>query len=69
MANGILENQLPNSILGLGGQTPRQNPGADPDSTLHNQSSLNNTPPILRPASELDLNGVTPTKYLDNPPR
>ena len=69
MANGILDNQLPNSILGLGGQTPGQNPGADPDSTLHNQSSLNNTPPILRPASELDLNGVTPTKYLDNPPR
>lgn len=69
MANGILDNQLPNSILGLGGQTPGQNPGADPDSTLHNQSSLNNTPPISRPASVLDLNGATPTKYLDNPPR
>ena len=69
MANGILTDQLPNSVLGLGGQTPGQNPGADPDSTLHNKSSLNNTPPISRPASVLDLNGVTPPKYLDNPPR
>jgi len=68
MANGILTDQLPNSNLGLGGQTPGQNPGADPESTIHNQSSLNNTPPILRPASELDLNGVTPPKYSDNPP-
>tara|TARA_B110000977_G_C10827533_1_gene396742 strand:+ start:182 stop:391 length:210 start_codon:yes stop_codon:yes gene_type:complete len=68
MANGILSNQLPNSNLGLGGQTPGQNPGADPESTLHSESSLNNNPAILRPASELDLNGVTPPKYSDNTP-
>ena len=68
MDHGILSNQLPNSNLGLGGQTPGQNPGADPESTLHKESSINNNPAILRPASELDLDGVTPPKYLDNTP-
>ena len=35
MANGILDNQLPNSTLGLQGQTPNVNPGALKSSTLH----------------------------------
>jgi hypothetical protein len=68
MANGILTNQLPNSTLGLQGQTPPQRPGANPASTLHNQSSINNQPAIEQSPSSLDLNGVTPPKYLDNPP-
>tara|TARA_R110000822_G_scaffold79056_1_gene189314 strand:+ start:350 stop:559 length:210 start_codon:yes stop_codon:yes gene_type:complete len=68
MDHGILINQLPNSTLGLGGATPGQNPGADPTSTLHFESSINNTPAIDSPPSELDLNGVTPPKYSDNPP-
>tara|TARA_R110000796_G_scaffold66936_1_gene153800 strand:+ start:3133 stop:3342 length:210 start_codon:yes stop_codon:yes gene_type:complete len=68
MANGILTNQLPSSTLGLKGQTPGLNPGADPESTLHYESSINNNPSIDIPASELDLNGVTPPKYSDNLP-
>ena len=69
MANGILDNQLPNSILGLGGSTPTQRPGAKKTSTLHNQSSLNNQPAIEQSPSGLDLDGSTPDKYLDNPPQ
>jgi len=68
MANGILTNQLPNSTLGRQGQTPAIVPGANPTSTLHNQSSINNQPGINLVPSNLDLNGTTPPKYLDNPP-
>ena len=68
MANGILNSQLPNSELGLQGQTPSNLPGANINSTLHNQSSINNQPGINRAPSDLDLNGLTPSKYLDNPP-
>lgn len=64
----ILNDQLPNSTLGIQGQTPGQNPGANQDSTLHNKSSITNNPAITRPPSNLDLNGATPSKYLDNPP-
>lgn len=64
----ILTNQLPNSTLGIQGQTPAQVPGANPNSTLHNQSSINNNPAIQQQPSSLDLDGTTPPKYLDNPP-
>ena len=67
---GLLD-LLPNSNLGLQGQTPGQVPSANPYSTLHNQYSINGTPGQTQnqPApSELDLDGVTPPKYLDNPP-
>lgn len=43
-------------------------PGANSDSTLHNESSLNGTPTITKPASLLDLDAQTPEKYLDNLP-
>jgi len=68
MSNGILNNQLPNSALGLQGQTPAVRPGALKTSTLHDQSSINNEPAIELSPSDLDLNGSTPPKYLDNPP-
>lgn len=67
---GLLD-LLPSSNLGLQGSTPGQIPSANPNSTLHNQYSLTGVPiqPQNEPApSELDLNGVTPPKYLDNPP-
>jgi hypothetical protein len=67
---GLLD-LLPTSDLGLEGITPSQIPSANPNSTLHYQSSINNNPnlPNGYPApSELDLDGVTPAKYLDNPP-
>lgn len=68
MANGILNNQLPNSTLGLQGGTPPQRNGAKGKSTLHYQSSLNNIPAIEQSPSGLDLDGVTPDKYSDNLP-
>lgn len=67
---GLLD-LLPTSNLGLDGITPGQIPSANPNSTLHYQSSINDNPllPNGYPApSELDLNGITPAKYLDNPP-
>jgi len=69
MANGILDNQLPNSILGLGGSTPPQRAGAKGKSRLHYESSINNNPAIAQSPSGLDLNGATPDKYSDNPPQ
>ena len=67
---GLL-NLLPTSNLGLQGQTPSQIPSANPNSTMHYQYSLNGIPaetPPVPPPSDLDLNGITPSKYLDNPP-
>ena len=66
---GLLD-LLPTSNLGLDGVTPAQIASANPNSTLHYQSSINDNPllPNGYPApSELDLNGITPAKYLDNP--
>ena len=67
---GLLD-LLPSSNLGLQGQTPSQIPSANPNSTLHNEYSINGapiqTPPVPAP-SALDLDGATPSKYLDNPP-
>jgi hypothetical protein len=66
---GLLD-LLPSSNLGLQGSTPPQIPSGNPNSTLHNQYSINGVP-VQTPApppSELDLDGTTPPKYLDNPP-
>lgn len=67
---GLLD-LLPSSNLGLDGATPGQIPSANPNSTLHNQYSINGAP-VQTPASgipsSLDLDGATPPKYLDNPP-
>lgn len=67
-----LKDLLPNSTLGLKGATPAQIPSADPKSTIHYQYSINGDPKqnIQVPApSKLDLDGKTPGKYLDNPPK
>jgi hypothetical protein len=75
---GLL-NLLPTSNLGLQGSTPAQIPSANPASTMHYQSSINNNPnlPAGYPSpSSLDLNGtppaVSPTgqglPYLNNLP-
>lgn len=67
---GLLD-LLPSSNLGLDGATPGQIPSANPNSTLHNQYSINGAP-VQTPASvapsSLDLDGITPPRYLDNPP-
>tara|TARA_R110000803_G_scaffold115019_1_gene183462 strand:- start:3094 stop:3303 length:210 start_codon:yes stop_codon:yes gene_type:complete len=69
MANGIINNQLPISSLGLKGATPPQRAGAKGESQLHYESSINNSPAIDQTPSVLDLNGVTPSKYSDNQPQ
>jgi hypothetical protein len=52
------------------GQTPPPANIDTPDSTLHYQYSINGTPNMtgFPTPSQLDLNGVTPPKYLDNLP-
>ncbi len=68
MSKGILETQPTKSRLGLGKVSPKAKVGSTKESTLHNTSSINNIPEILKSKSGLDLNGATPSKYLDNPP-
>jgi len=65
---GILKDQLPESNLGLKGVKPPQRPGANQDSTLHYESSINDRPNITQRPSDLDLNGSKPAAYLDNLP-
>jgi hypothetical protein len=62
---------LPTSTLGLQGITPPLSLNADPASTLHYQSSINNDPllpntsPPYPPPSTLDRNGATPPSLPD----
>lgn len=72
---GLLD-LLPTSNLGLDGATPSVIPSANPASTLHFQSSINDNPNIDQSPSTLDLNGIKPTispsgqqlPYLDHLP-
>lgn len=67
---GLLD-LLPSSNLGLQGTTPPQVPSANPNSNMHYEYSINGVPieaPPVPAPSVLDLDGVTPPKYLDNPP-
>lgn len=68
---------LPTSRYGFKGKTP---PAFDlgPNSTLDFQSSINNNPNFstyadaylrTKTPTKLSLGGVTPAKYLDNPPQ
>jgi len=56
-------------LSGFDGTTPPSAPD-QAESTLHKTYSINGNPtmPDLPTPSELDLNGVTPPKYLDNLP-
>lgn len=60
---GILKDQLTGTKFNYGGAQPAQWPGADKNSTLHFQSSINNNPKIKAKPSELDLDGKTPAGY------
>tara|TARA_R110001592_G_scaffold7779_2_gene43198 strand:- start:1325 stop:1543 length:219 start_codon:yes stop_codon:yes gene_type:complete len=60
------------SLSEFNGATPPTPIGATDQSKLHDQYSLNGTPSSFTGApspSVLDLNGVTPPKYTDNPPQ
>jgi hypothetical protein len=62
---------LPNSNFGLAGQTPSLTPQGDPASTLHREYSINGNPNqtgTFPAPSQLDLDGQTPEKYMDNLP-
>jgi hypothetical protein len=52
------------------GQNPPISNQSTPESTLHNTYSINGIPQIpgFPQPSQLDLDGVTPPKYLDNLP-
>lgn len=57
-------------LSGFNGSTPSTMPGANPQSKLHDQYSINGNPSLInKPSpSQLDLNGQTPPKYTDNLP-
>ena len=57
-------------LTSFDGATPPVPVGATDQSTLHDQYSLNGNPnQISAPQpSLLDLNRITPAKYIDNPP-
>lgn len=66
MAHGILDKQLPNSLLGLKGAQPPAHPSSNPLSQLHAQGT---SPTAMDPQhSKFDLDGADQPKYLDNPP-
>lgn len=52
------------------GATPPDMPGIDPQSTLHYEYSINGNPFMQKkpPSSTLDLEGATPSQYLNNLP-
>ena len=69
---GILNqlNTAGSNLSEFDGTTPPQMQSASPLSTVHYEYSLNGNPnqPGYPPPSQLDLDGVTPPKYLDSPP-
>ena len=73
---GLLD-LLPGSNLGLKGGTPANIPSSKKTSTLHFQSSINDTPNIDQSPSTLDIDGIKPVisptgqklPYLDNLPK
>ena len=67
---GLLD-KITTSNLGLKGVSPAKFGDTAKLSTLYNEYSINDNPHLNgKPApSTLDLDGRTPAKYLDNPPR
>ena len=70
---GLLDKLTTNgsALSNFDGATPPTSVGATDQSTLHNQYSLNGNPNQINAPqpSLLDLDGITPAKYLDNPPQ
>lgn len=68
-----LKNKLANNgsqLTKWDGSTPSTMPGANDQSRLHYEYSINGNPNMsMKPTpSTLDLNGITPAKYTDNLP-
>jgi hypothetical protein len=53
------------------GSTPSDMPGANPQSRLHDEYSINGNPNMAQKPkpSQLDLDGLTPPQYLNNLPK
>lgn len=69
-----LKDQLANAGSNLSqwdGSTPSDMPGANPQSRLHKEYSINGNPSMgNKPSpSTLDLDGLTPPQYLNNLPK
>lgn len=69
-----LKDQLANAGSNLtqwDGSTPSDVPGVNPHSRLHYEYSLNGNPQMgKKPSpSTLDLDGLTPSQYLNNLPK
>jgi hypothetical protein len=69
-----LKDQLANNGSNLtqwDGTTPSTVPGVNPQSRLHYEYSINGNPNMgTKPApSQLDLDGITPSQYLNNLPK
>ena len=62
-----LKDLLPKSVFGYKGEKPPSF-ATSPTSTLHNESSINNRPKILKNPSILDLDGKTPEQYKNTAP-
>lgn len=58
------------SKFGFSGNTPSTWPGDIKNSALHNTYSVNGTPSVglTKAPSSLDLDGKTPSQYLNNLP-
>lgn len=69
---GLLDqlNTAGSNLSQFDGTTPPQMASASPQSNVHNEYSINGNPNIngYPSPSTLDLDGLTPPKYLDNPP-
>jgi hypothetical protein len=70
---GLLDmlSQQGSQLSEFDGQTPPNAQLSSPQSTLHYQYSINGNPNLtgFPTPSLLDLDGVTPPRYLDNPPQ
>ena len=69
---GLLDklNKDGSNLSEFDGATPPQMTSASPQSNVHYEYSLNGIPNLngYPSPSSLDLDGLTPPKYLDNPP-
>jgi hypothetical protein len=66
-----LREMIKKTKLGYGGEKPTYRADNTKNSPLHNRYSIDGEPKLIgypKPSS-LDLNGVTPKKYLENTPQ
>jgi hypothetical protein len=66
-----LREMIKKTRLGYGGEKPTYRADNTKLSPLHNRYSIDGEPKLTgypKPSS-LDLNGLTPKKYLENPPQ